>query len=75
MGSFFYSDFKFLFPLSLDEDKPLRERKKTRKKNKEQLPLPFSHLLDDTAYQDFDVSEEFLTTILKYVDDLCNIIR
>jgi len=60
---------------TIDEDKPLREKKRTRKKNKDQIPAPFSHLLDEvSAYHDLDVSEEFLTTILKYVDDLCNII-
>merc|ERR1712228_448306 len=34
-------------------------------------PLP-SHLFD--SYYDLDVSEEFLTTVLRYVDDVCNLI-
>ena len=52
--------------------------KKTRKKTKKgvvsliDFPTLPPHLLEN--YHDLELSEEFLTTVLKYVDDLCNII-
>jgi hypothetical protein len=37
------------------------------------LPLPPAHLMEQ--YHDLDLSEEFLSQVLKYVDDLCNFIN
>jgi len=51
--------------------------KKSRKRPKisSQLDLlGFPPQLGDDDYQDLELSEEFLTTIVKYVDDLCDII-
>ena len=64
---------------SVDENAPLRTKKPRKKKPKKLLqPLDLSNPeldLDFDTYADLDLSEEFLTTILKYVDDLCNIIN
>ena len=60
------------------EDRPLKVKKR-KKKSKQKvlqpldLPEPPSHLLD--SYYDLDLSEEFLSQVLKYVDDLCNFIN
>ena len=59
----------------VEETKPLK-LKKSRKRPKisSQLDLlGFPPQLGDD-YQDLELSEEFLTTIVKYVDDLCDII-
>ena len=59
----------------VEETKPLKVKKSRRRpKISSQLDLLGSppELGDD--YQDLELSEEFLTTILKYVDDLCDII-
>ena len=63
-----------------NEDKPLQKKKvkKQKKKSKKVLQpfdllVPPSHLLD--SYYDLDLSEEFLSQVLKYVDDLCNFIN
>ena len=37
------------------------------------LPLPPAHIMEQ--YHDLDLSEEFLSQVLKYVDDLCNFIN
>lgn len=60
-----------------DAEPPRKKRpyKKKAKKLEDPYylpPLP-SHLFD--SYYDLDVSQEFLTTILRYVDDLCNLIN
>jgi len=59
----------------MEEFKPSK-LKKSRKKLKTSSQLDLidfpSQLGDD--YQDLELSEEFLSTILKYVDDLCDII-
>ena len=59
----------------VEETKPLK-LKKSRKRPKisSQLDLlGFPPQFGDD-YQDLELSEEFLTTIIKYVDDLCDII-
>ena len=63
-----------------NEDKPLQKKKvKKQKKKSKKVLQPFdlleppSHLLD--SYYDLDLSEEFLSQVLKYVDDLCNFIN
>ena len=58
-----------------EETKPLKVKKsRKRPKISSQLDLlGFPPQLGDD-YQDLELSEEFLTTIVKYVDDLCDII-
>ena len=62
-----------------NEDKPLKKKVKKQKKKSKKVLQPFdlleppSHLLD--SYYDLDLSEEFLSQVLKYVDDLCNFIN
>ena len=67
-------------PENCNEDKPLQKKKvKKQKKKSKKVLQPFdlleppSHLLD--SYYDLDLSEEFLSQVLKYVDDLCNFIN
>ena len=75
------SDLEENKPL-IDENAPLRTKKPRKKKPKRLLqPLDLSNPeldldFDEPLYAgDIDLSEEFLITILKYVDDLCNIIN
>ena len=62
-----------------DENVPLAKGKKSRKKKPKKLLQDLelsesaSNLLE--SYSDLDLSEDFLTSILKYVDDLCSIIN
>ena len=54
-----------------EENEPIKLKKK-RKRPKKTALLDLPDLVD--SYQDLELSEDFLTTILKYVDDLCDII-
>jgi hypothetical protein len=64
-----------------DENVPLAKGKKSRKKKQSKKLLQDSLELSESAsnlleaYSDLDLSEDFLTSILKYVDDLCSIIN
>ena len=57
---------------NIDENAPLKSMKKTKKKKS--LQLSNDDLVDEN-YSDLDLTEEFLSTILRYVDDLCNYIN
>ena len=50
-----------------------RSEKESQAENPYYLPPLPNHLFD--GYYDLDVSEEFLTTVLRYVDDVCNLIN